>query len=421
MAARGARLVLSLAKYGMQRGTSNISSASVVAATVAAVGQAAYGAKEFFTDFFTTDIMNHCVSLLPTLCSHVLLPHVLACVAGEFLKYIITQLGKHDESLLEAILEQLAQSDRPVKPIKPFYRGHQNLPKNPVNIASAYVALKTLRIHSFNIYEQAFLDGESQKSFYLSLFTISMQWAIFVILLANNLPQYTSVLDNFSPSVWILALSTTFFFGKACYDQYTAAAEFKDAFTKIGRDFSLRNILSSEELREKPYLLMLCSTLGNQVLAVLIPFFNIYFILLAESPNDAVLNSLALFFVLELDEMVVNAWDEGRKLDELAINAHDFIMQEPEDSSDALVVTKCGSEDFMSGVRGFCPKSYPVYPRQKADGSWSIVVYHRASNDGTSYDKNEYIIAGAQANHLIDSLKEFECFHGGGHYGDIHD
>jgi len=370
----------------IERSSSNVSVGK-------AVGEAVYGTKEFFTDFFTTDIMNHC----------------------EFLKYIMTQLGKHDESLLQAILEQLARPV-PITPIKPFYRDHQNLTKNPVNIASAYVSLKTLRTHNFNIYEQAFLDGESTSAFSLSLFTICLQYAIFAILLFNNLPAYMLVLENPSPSVWVLAVSTTFFFGKACYNQYTAAAEFKGAFADIGRRFSL-----CQPSFERQYLMMLCSTLGNQVLAVLVPFFNVYFILLAEDPNDAVLNSLALYFILELDEMVVHDWDASRVLDELAINAHDFIMEEPEDKSDTLVVTKRGSPEFMSGLRGFCPKCYPVYPRRQEDGSWSVVIYHRASADGTYFEKNEYILTGMKAEELVESLKEFECFYGGGHYADIHD
>merc|ERR1719228_1749708 len=64
----------------------------------------------------------------------------------------------------------------------------------------------------------------------------------------------------------------------------------------------------------------------NILMSCLVPLFNIYFILLSEDPNDAILNSVALFFLLELDQMVAPDWTDNRIRDQLAINSHDYCM-----------------------------------------------------------------------------------------------
>ena len=355
-----------------------------------------WGSRQFLADFFNSDIMNHC----------------------EFLKHIMTQLGKHDEILLEALLERIA-SDTPVTSIAPFYAGHQDLPKNPLNIAKAYVSLKTLKVHAFNIYEASFLDIEKASLFMVGLFTVVLQCGIFSILVSYNLPRFQVEMSR-DATVWLLALSTTFFFSKACYDQFAAASEFKDAFEKIGRGISDEPMFYDGHKFNTKKVMMLCSVLGNQIVAALIPIFNLFFILLSEDPNNAILNSVALFFVLQLDEMVMPPWDESRILDELAINAHDFIMIPQYESSDGLAVKKQGSPKFLAGVTNTSPKMYAVYPKKGKDGSWTIVFYHRNDN-GAQYEKNQYTISGTRADEFIETVQDFECFAGGGHYGDIHD
>ena len=76
----------------------------------------------------------------------------------------------------------------------------------------------------------------------------------------------------------------------------------------------------------------------NCGLAAVVPAFNLYYLLLFESINDAVLNSLALHFILELDELVLPSWDDDRIEDELASNTLVYIGKKPKRDDEVVVV-----------------------------------------------------------------------------------
>lgn len=60
----------------------------------------------------------------------------------------------------------------------------------------------------------------------------------------------------------------------------------------------------------------------NVLITVVIPVMNIFMLLKSNSLIESVLNSTALFFVVELDDILSPHWDEVRWMDELGINFH---------------------------------------------------------------------------------------------------
>mmetsp|Transcript_12169 Transcript_12169/g.15948 ORF Transcript_12169/g.15948 Transcript_12169/m.15948 type:complete len:322 (-) Transcript_12169:236-1201(-) len=318
----------------------------------------------FYDDFFRTDIMNHC----------------------EFLKSLM-DLEKQDSAFFISLLENLADEKKEGRQITPFYNGHCDNPKNPINIVEAYGAIKNLKGHDFNIYEFTYLDPEHPSNRFVSLFTFVFQFIILAVLVYQNISATVSR----DPLVWILTLSTSFFFGTASRQQWKAADEFNTAFYDIGD-------------KEKVFWLQL-NTLSNKLLAVAIPIFNIYFVLLSSDANDAILNSLALFFILELDSMVLPPWEETRIRDEIAINAHDHIMIPLEDQM--LKISKEGPANFLDTDK--------LYVRIEHKSN-SIIVYKRVN--ACTYEQTVYHVSGVEATRFLELCESFECLI---NYKDIHD
>merc|ERR1719295_1936099 len=98
----------------------------------------------------------------------------------------------------------------------------------------------------------------------------------------------------------------------------------------------------------------------NVLITVVIPVMNIFMLLKSNSLIETVLNSTALFFVVELDDILSPHWDEVRWMDELGINFHNYIMEpngydinvvrvdevSPFDYSNCYVYGKCSHESI---------------------------------------------------------------------------
>lgn len=319
---------------------------------------------EFVRDFFSTNIMNHC----------------------EFLKFLM-KLDVNDEVLLIPLLEWMS-CGKPLRRIKPFYPGHTDGEKNPLHITMAYTLLKPLKNHEFNIFEASFLDSERMSIKLTAISTLALQWLIFFILIKTSLAKLDEVSND--PIVWLITVCTTFFFSKKCFQQYESADDFRKAFSVLGQRATIRAHFMN--------------VFGNQVLSVLVPVFNFYFMLLSGDANDAILNGLALYFVLELDEMAMPMnWDEQRLLDELAINAHDFIMEPL--AAGVLDVEKEGDLTFQNYDKVYVSIT-----------GFNVTVYKRTSS--TDYDHVTYSISGTEAENFMRHISNFRCFVA---YRDIHD
>jgi len=335
-------------------------------------------------DFFTTDLMNHCELLTTTM-----------------------ELGKHDEALLVPILEQLS-SQEPVKNVSAFYKGHSSLTKNPLHVMKAYTALKSLRGHSFNIYECTLIkEGAVDWKLYTSAtLTLLLQTFIFAILILYNMTKYQQVSTD--PLIWVIAACTTYFFVMRGSAEYQAAEDFNSIFRMACLD----------EDRSSDLPMLLCNSIANKLFSVLITLFNTYFVLLSKSPNDAVLNALALTFILEIDDMAAPSWAEEEILEKLAKKMHEYVMQPlaESDEEDAdlkegllgdLVATKTGTGSFSSEDKLYV---------QLDDENASVLVHKRV--DSCTYTTATYKIAGRLATPFLNAVSRFECL---SHFKSIHD
>lgn len=221
----------------------------------------------------------------------------------EFLKWIQT-LDKDDYMLLVYILERLCPENKHlVQPMVPFYANHNtNRFKNMLNCAKAYVALMALSKHEFNIFEVAYLDP-NPGSFWTAAAALFSQWLMFLILIIyhavieRQLPNpgsNRSEEENFA-LVLLICLVSTFVFSKKAVRQWANCGEFIEIFYEMGRPAPVTFLLNR---------------LANQLLSVLVLLFNVYFVIISENPSDAILNALALFFVVEVDDELVPDWDD---------------------------------------------------------------------------------------------------------------
>ena len=332
---------------------------------------------EFYNDFFSTDIMNHC----------------------EFLK-TLPELGKEDINLLKSIVGTISENANK-KEIIPFYNNHQNLPKNIICILESYNLIKNLKAHEFNIFEYAFLAGGSEIKWefskdnnikILSFFTLFFQYLILVILFLFNIPSSIT----FNLLVLIITFGTSFFFVKLAHNQYLHSTRFNKCYKLTG------------DPNKQIFLKM--NFLSNVILPIIVPFFNFYYILLSEDPNNAILNSLALFFILELDSMILPSWPETLVNDQMVTNIHDYIMDGDNEDNKSPVIIKTNSQ--VKDIQYYDQKTYVSINKKD-----KIINFYVKENE-TSYITISYQVIGENSERFIDLIDDFDCRI---EYFDIHD
>ena len=375
----------------------------------------------FAFDFFFTDIMNHV----------------------EFLKWTMT-LGKDDDVLLIAILERLRCADQPRTKIEPFYasiydKNHKDLPKNPLHVAVAYSQLKSLRAHRYNIFETAFLDRQ-RGSMYVALLAFAIEIMFFAILLVYNTWKAIQIVstsnDSFIPVFLVMAISTTLF-------SFMVKRHYVDS-----QDFNLvaQKVMS---LRQRQSLILM-NQWCNQYLAAAILLFNVYFVLVSLTPSDAILNCVALAFIMDIDDTLAPFWDEDRVEDELALNVHGYILEPfgladgkdenpitvqrlskhegiPYRSSDKCYVLLEGEEacpdNDLSGTNDQSPAESNEAPNDIPDDAaetFYVTVYRSSQPEEydtntigvgltTAYESIRYRIAGNRATEFKAAVGQFSC------------
>tara|TARA_B100000405_G_scaffold217535_1_gene153992 strand:- start:16 stop:1017 length:1002 start_codon:yes stop_codon:yes gene_type:complete len=332
------------------------------------------GRYTFFDDFFKTDIMNHV----------------------EVLKEMM-KLGGEDDRLLVPVLVNLAKQNHilPKLPIIPFYDNHQNFQKNIVRMVEVHRLMQNLRGHNFNIYECCFLDIERASLKITSLFSMITQIMIFLVLVNYNF-YHIAVRSEWTDDslVFMITIATTFFFGKLAFQQYKGAMDFNNVFEKVGCGSKQHKIA----LRVNIFI--------NGFIGFCVTFFNFFFLIVSSDPNEAILNSLALYFIIELDDTLKPDWDEIRVDDEIGINIHDYIMAGNED---VCVEVISGYFDVQSLIQS----EDKVYIQRQAD---MINVFWR--RDSSYYERITFKVSGSCSSAFLSDIDQFYCMT---KYKDIHD
>lgn len=314
----------------------------------------------------------------------------------EFLKWTGT-LERDDDILFVHILERLASSEPPY-PIEPFYGTmvkHKALPKNALHIAKAYAQIQRVAGHDFNVFEFAYLDPDAYKLRAILAFVI--QVGFFLCLVIYNIfeqrVQITPDEDGFSLVVIILCMSSTLFLSEI-RRQRQGAHDFNSVMLRLSGHYHERRI----------WLIMNHSI--NGILGVLIFFFNIYFILVSDDPTEAVLNSVALAFIIEIDDVFKPNWNEENKEDALAeimeeVNPHDIQVEVSGRhrvfDRDMNVHIRLGDYDPHPLAESF---SVNVFVANERDHERQITK---------SYEAVNYEVKGPRARELHEAFLEFQC------------
>lgn len=336
---------------------------------------------DFVRDFFFTNIGNHV----------------------EFMKWTQT-LDKGDDVLLIGILERLVSTEPPVA-VASFYGSFQNadhpaVRKNPLHIAKGYALMQDLGEHEYNIYEYAYLSTKSSwQTRGAAYVAAGIQLAFLGVLFAFNVFEQLVVItpdEDFFGEVVIVMLVSTTLFAATVRSQFISSAAFVSAMRRLGRVDRSRDVF------------LIMNVLINQIMGICIFFFNIYFILVSDTPTDAVLNSVALAFIVEIDDYFKPNWNEDRIEDATAMVLRDYIT-EPFDS-ESLVVGREGPPILSDDSKFYIQ----VPDTLTLDGSFSVMVHIASKRDcdmnvTTSYDTIIYNVIGIQALDFHAAIMKFNC------------
>jgi len=365
--------------------------------------------RQFLSDFFRTDIMNHCeflkrmntfkgddCYLISEICNR-----LVDQTKGKEAQKITSFYGGNDDEVNASDVGHIARAD---------FQKHKSFPRNCFNIMMVYEALKGLDGHNYNIYELAYLNYHSTFAFYLACLIFAIQSVLFYVVLHANLVKYEVAVNQTDAFVLLIDCCMTIFIFCFCYSQYTGAA----AFTRAANGVIGSYLVSQDDLviqipgnRDtwKPSLLRWMNRMVNQHALLMVPFINFYFLLLSKNPMDALLNGFSLLFIFELDDYILPLFAGVDIEDKLVINAHDFIMVPP--NKEYLTCKQVGPDVVASSK---------LYVSIQEDTK-TINIYSRIS--ATKYHKTTYVFSGFQAKKFLSICDEsLNCVQ---HFKDIHD
>lgn len=363
---------------------------------------------EFISDFFGTDLMNHC----------------------EFLKRL-NHLGGDDCYLMAEICKRLVDqtNDKTADKITPFYGGddqvnasdvchtarkdfqkHKSFPRNCFHIMLVYTALTSLSGHDYNVYELAYLNCHSQWIFFMACLIFAIQSILFYVVVSDNMLQFGVAMKQNDSFVILIDLCTTVFIVVFCYGQYTAAQTFVKATRGVVGSSLVADddlVIKFETTRSKlrPQLCLWMNQVVNQHMLSLAPFINFYFLLLSGNAIEALLNGFSLLFIFELDDYIIPLFAGVDIEDQLAINAHDFIMVPP--INDDLTCKQTGPDVPQNA------KLYVSITKEKK----MVNIYSRTS--ATEYSKTSFVFEGPQTRKFLQTCEDsLQCLQ---NFQDIHD
>lgn len=379
---------------------------------------------DFVRDFFFTDIPNHV----------------------EFLKWSQT-LDKNDDVLLIGILERLASSEVP-KPLVPFCESvssygsvelvksndgdgdggetsslkqaatNTGLMKNPLHITTGYSRLQDLDDHEYNIFEYAYLATDSSwRTRAMAYTAATIQITFLTTLIWYNVFEQGVIVtpeEGFFDEVAVIMVVSTVLIAITVRSQFQESVR----FNRTIREMTQTNIFS----RRWNNIFLALNLLINQVVCICIFFFNIYFILVSDTPTEAVLNSVALAFIIEIDDYFKPNWDDDTIEDATAQVLKYFVM-EPF-SEEEVVVHREGLS--ILNLEDDCKRYVRVNPSKplmntnnyadvgKHDSNFTVSVYSAQekdpeSNVTTSYEQTIYHIGGTRVVEFHKALLNFHC------------
>eukprot|EP00984_Skeletonema_dohrnii_P001025 scaffold323_cov74-Skeletonema_dohrnii-CCMP3373.AAC.9 len=194
-------------------------------------------------------------------------------------------LGNDDDRLLVPALFYLEWWNRSTRSMDSWVKEEIEETKSTrfsaVQMIELNLSLRKVRGHSYNIYEYSFLSisesGIDVVLLCVAAFSLIAQISLLIILIYHNWGNITSVAS------WRV-------FWKA---------GFPTTSTCINKVKMLLRML-----------LLGINIFVNGGLGVVIVVFNFFFLIISNDVNDAIVNSLALFFIIEMDDALKPKWGD---------------------------------------------------------------------------------------------------------------
>eukprot|EP00985_Skeletonema_marinoi_P031703 scaffold37771_cov169-Skeletonema_marinoi.AAC.13 len=277
--------------------------------------------------------------------------------------------------------------------------------------------LRTLRGHNYNIFEYCFLASRyldvEAKLLFMAAFSLIAQILLLIILMYYNMRDITNVTLSKDWGTIVVVVITTVFFAKLAYAQWKHSYDFNALFWywKAGYPRSRRFI--NKQVRKKA--LLVINFFVNGVLGAAVVLFNIFFLLISEDVNDAIVNSLSLFFILEMDDTLTPDWDEMQFDNRIALTVFRYHagdgggdvqvemtpgLESLEDNSSASA-----SEGDFSFLLESDEKVYFVAADHAIDDILVVGMYWAGSHDKIV----EFGISGKNGCDFFDNIKQFSC------------
>lgn len=275
--------------------------------------------------------------------------------------------------------------------------------------------LRKLQGHNYNIYACSFLAisefDEDCCLVFMASCSLIAQILLISILMYYNIRDIKNGDAKWSAD-WgtiLVVIVTTAFFFKLVYKQWGNASDFNTVFWKAG---FLSDIMNSAKMQIKraqlKKALLVINNFVNGVLGIVIVLFNIFFLLISKSVNEAILNSLALYFILEIDDMMKPDWDEAFFDKRIALNTYQHIFERkvgddvkgiridilPLNAQDDLL-------DLLKSDDKVCVEA------TKNGDRLSLTLYWRRSQG--RYDKVEFNIKGDNVRAFFEDIEQFYC------------
>ena len=313
--------------------------------------------------------------------------------------------------------------------------------KHPINVIEGYADLKKLDGHVYNVIEFAYLEGgwrkfkspwdlgccrtDTSNLVWTAIASFVSQILFGVILVfwyaINQTPVTSGGREPYAfPLVFIVALVSTRVFGNIVWKQGQGCLD----FYKINRGDSRRASLFANRFGT---FLLGTNFVINLILAPCLWLFNIYFVLTSKTPVEAILNAVALAFVLEVDDLLAPFWDDDRTEDAKAKLFHESISEPFPGIADSNLRDMCvtrtgpclGQIPYQDGDKLYIkvpddikvPEDINDLPNVDITVFRSNVDFEGTVKPTENYDTITYKISGPKpcVSSLHEKIKEFYC------------
>mmetsp|Transcript_2384 Transcript_2384/g.3527 ORF Transcript_2384/g.3527 Transcript_2384/m.3527 type:complete len:412 (-) Transcript_2384:37-1272(-) len=278
-----------------------------------------------------------------------------------------------------------------------------------VQLFDLALLLGKLQGHHYNTYECCFLaigalDKETALCMCMATFSLIAQILLLFILVYYNMRDIVKVSSWRTDFTIVVAIITSIFFAKLVHMQWRNASDFNAVFWKAG----FPNVFVDKVKVQLRNALLGINILVNGGLGALIVVFNFFFLMISKNVNEAIINSLALFFILEMDDTLRPDWDKVKFDSGVVSNLACYSTDDGGHFQAEIISPSASEEDYLLLLESD-DKVYFV--TETNEDELAVNIYW-----GRRYTPTEktvqFRISGENGHDLFDSIKKFRCVRG---------